>query len=127
MLIKMLEVIMQNYLHVGKFRFLLQRDSGYSLISKYGGEIEQGGFLHRACAKLNKIKTPSSLAGNEDSAFQQFDYFIPVYHKTKALAFALIGDLKTSPEMIDNDLTFIQTLVNVIVVALEKKKTRVSL
>ncbi len=122
MLIQMLEVIMQNYLHVGKFRFLLLRDGGCSLISKYGGDIEQAGLLHRACVKLNKIKIPSSLTGNADAVLQPFDYFIPVYHKNKALAFALIGDLNTSAEMIENDLAFIQTLVNVIVVALENKK-----
>jgi sigma-B regulation protein RsbU (phosphoserine phosphatase) len=121
-LIQMLEVIMQNYLHVGKFRFLIAKAGGYDLISKYGGSTQQANILQRACIKLNKIKTPEALTGQKDPVLQQFDYFIPVYHKNKALAFALIGDLDTSAEMISNDLTFIQTLVNVIVVALENKK-----
>jgi len=38
------------------------------------------------------------------------------------LAFALIGDFKTTPQLMGNDLNFIQTLTNVIVVALENKK-----
>src|ERR1700734_2114036 len=59
-LIQMLEVIMQNYLHIGKFRFLLEKDKGYSLISKYGGDIEQPSGLHHACIKLKKIKFPTS-------------------------------------------------------------------
>jgi len=121
-LIQMLEVIMQNYLHVGKFRFLLKKDGGYSLIAKYGGDNESAGVLHRACSKLNKIKWPESIASHQDPVLKQFAYFIPIYHKTKALAFVLIGDLNTSAEMIGNDLAFIQTLVNAIVVALENKK-----
>jgi sigma-B regulation protein RsbU (phosphoserine phosphatase) len=50
-----------------------------------------------------------------------YEYFIPIYHKNKALAYALIGEFNTSGEMLNNDLTFIQTLINVIVVALENK------
>jgi sigma-B regulation protein RsbU (phosphoserine phosphatase) len=38
------------------------------------------------------------------------------------LAFALIGDFNTSAEMVNNDLNFIQTVINVIIVALENKK-----
>jgi len=121
-LIQMLEVIMQNYLHIGKFRFLLEKDKGYSLISKYGGDIEQSSVLHHACNKLNKLRVPTSLAGHAHPVLKQYEYFIPIYHKTKALAFALIGDFNTSAEMVNNDLTFIQTLINVIVVALENKK-----
>jgi sigma-B regulation protein RsbU (phosphoserine phosphatase) len=38
------------------------------------------------------------------------------------LAFALIGNFNTSGEMLNNDLNFIQTMINVVVVALENKK-----
>jgi sigma-B regulation protein RsbU (phosphoserine phosphatase) len=121
-LIQMLEVIMQNYLHIGKFRFLIEKEGGFSCISKYGGTIEPVSVLNRACAKLNKIKSPASLANHEDSILQQYDYFIPIHHKKKILAYALIGDFITSDEMVNNDLNFIQTLINVIIVALENKK-----
>ena len=40
-LVQMLEVILQNYLQVGKFRFLIEKGKSYSCISKYGGEIFQ--------------------------------------------------------------------------------------
>jgi sigma-B regulation protein RsbU (phosphoserine phosphatase) len=39
-LIQMLEVILQSYLQIGKFRFLVEKDGVYSCISKYGGNIE---------------------------------------------------------------------------------------
>ncbi len=121
-LIQMLQVILKSYLQVGKLRFLIERDNGYTLLSKYGGDIEPVSKLHKACLKLNKFKVPTPLAGHEDELLKKYDYFIPIYHKKKALAFALIGDFNTSAELLNDDLNFIQTIINVIVVALENKK-----
>jgi len=121
-LIQMLEVIMQNYLQVGKLRFLIEHEGSFVCISSYGGEIENTKALHLACRKLNKIKLPAPISGHEDNLLKRYDFFIPIYQKSKALAYALIGDFNTSGEMLHNDLNFIQTLINVIVVALENKK-----
>ncbi|HEY4195610.1 MAG TPA: PP2C family protein-serine/threonine phosphatase [Mucilaginibacter sp.] len=121
-LIQMLEVIMQNYLQVGKLRFLIEHEGSFVCISSYGGEIESTKLLHQACKKLNKVRAPQPLAHHEDALLKKYDYFIPFHHKTKALAYALIGDFNTTDEMLNNDLNFIQTLINVIVVALENKK-----
>jgi len=121
-LIQMLEVILQNHLHVGRFRFLIEKDNKYACISRYGGEIEPTGVLSKACATLSKIRSPEPLAKSANVVLNKYNYFIPIYHKSKALAYALIGDFSTSGEMLSNDLNFIQTLVNVVVVALENKK-----
>ena len=121
-LIQMLEVIMQNYLQVGKLRFLIEHEGNFVCISSYGGEVESTKLLHQSCRKLNKIKLPAPIANHEDNLLKRYDYFIPIYQKSKALAYALIGDFNTNGEMLHNDLNFIQTLINVIVVALENKK-----
>jgi sigma-B regulation protein RsbU (phosphoserine phosphatase) len=121
-LIQMLEVILQNYLQVGMFRFLIEKENTYACISKYGGEIEQTSVLSRACLTLRKIKSPTPLTGSTDATLRKYDYFIPIYHKGKAVAFALVGEFSTTGEMLDNDLNFIQTMINVVVVALENKK-----
>jgi sigma-B regulation protein RsbU (phosphoserine phosphatase) len=121
-LIQMLEVILQNYLQVGKLRFLIEKDTKFACIAKYGGDIESSVVLARACKKLSKVKAPTAIAGHRDPVLKKYNYFIPVYHKSKALAYALIGDFNTSGEMLNNDLNFIQTLMNVIIVALENKK-----
>ncbi len=121
-LIQMLEVILQNYLQVGKLRFLIEKENKYVCISKYGGDMESAILLSKACGKLNKVKSPIAIADHEDALLRKYNYFIPIYHKSKALAYALIGDFNTSGEMLSNDLNFIQTLMNVIVVALENKK-----
>lgn len=120
-LIQMLEVIMQNYLQVGRLRFLIEHEGSFICISSYGGETESTKSLHNACKKL-KLKSAAPLTQYTDSLLKNYDYFIPFYHKSKPLAYALIGDFNTTDEMLNNDLNFIQTLINVIVVALENKK-----
>jgi sigma-B regulation protein RsbU (phosphoserine phosphatase) len=121
-LIQMLQVILKSYLQVGKLRFLIEREGSFVLLSKYGGDIEPIGSLHTACVKLSKVRWPEPLGNHEDMLLNKYDYFIPIYHKKKALAYALIGDFNTSSELLNNDLNFIQTVINVIVVALENKK-----
>lgn len=121
-LIQMLEVILQNYLKVGKLRFMVERSGSFVCISKFGGEFETNNVLHKSCTKLSKFRTPTNISEHTDPVLKTYNYFIPFYHKSKALAYALIGDFNTSGEMLSNDLNFIQTLINVIVVALENKK-----
>ena len=118
----MLEVIMQNYLQVGRLRFMIEHEGTFVCISSYGGEEESAKMLYQACRKLSKARALTSLANQDDSILKKYNYFIPFYQKTKAIAFALIGDFNTTDEMLSNDLNFIQTLINVIVVALENKK-----
>jgi sigma-B regulation protein RsbU (phosphoserine phosphatase) len=53
------------------------------------------------------------------------DIVIPVYHKDKAVAFVLIGDIEEEGEGVSpiiKHLRFIQTLSNIIVVAIENKR-----
>ena len=121
-LIQMLEVIMQNYLQVGRLRFLIEHEGTFVCISSYGGEEESPKTLYQACKKLSKAKSLTPLANHDDYLLKKYDYFIPFHQKSKAIAYALIGDFNTTEEMLSNDLNFIQTLINVIVVALENKR-----
>src|ERR1700759_2613075 len=63
-LIQMLEVILQNYLQIGRFRFLIEEEESFICISKYGGSYENISILHKACLTLGKFKAPTPLAGN---------------------------------------------------------------
>ena len=59
-------------------------------------------------------------------SLDKFDVIIPVYHKDKPLAFLVMGGIKD--QLLSNDrrsfvnLNFIQTLTNIIVVAIENKR-----
>jgi len=121
-LLGMLQVILKNYMQVGKLRFLVEQQGEFVCVSKYGGVFETVPVLYKACQLLKKIKTPMPLMGYTDTVLATYNYFIPIYHKTKPLAYALIGDFDDEGKLLENDLNFIQTLINVIVVALENKK-----
>jgi sigma-B regulation protein RsbU (phosphoserine phosphatase) len=53
--------------------------------------------------------------------FKEFNLAIPVFHKDRVLAYIFVGEDKKTPES-GIDTTFIQTLTNIIVVAVENKK-----
>lgn len=59
----------------------------------------------------------------ECECISEFQTIIPVIHKKKPLAFALIGDYSAQENELKNDLIpFVQTLTNIIIVAIENKK-----
>lgn len=57
---------------------------------------------------------------------EEFDLIIPVYHKEEPLAFILLGEMRLKTDMnkssIDNMIKFVQTITNIIVVAIENKR-----
>lgn len=59
-------------------------------------------------------------------ALEQFDLIIPVFHKDEPLAFILLGDMHLKTDMskssIDDMIKFVQTITNIIVVAIENKR-----
>src|SRR5476651_1127681 len=120
-LIEMMESILQSHLNVGKLRLLIEKDDNFICISKYGGHFETLPVLLSACSGIKK-KQPLPLANSEHELLKNYNYFIPFYEKGNALAYTLIGDFNPGPEMLDNDLAFIQTLVNSIIIALQNKK-----
>jgi sigma-B regulation protein RsbU (phosphoserine phosphatase) len=83
---------------------------------------------------INKIIIEEDLLGIEDitstsstgnSKLQVFDFIIPVYHETKAIAYILFGDVDEEGEGVSptiKHLHFIQTLTNIIFVAVENKR-----
>lgn len=121
-LIQMLEVICQNYLQIGRLRFLIESEGAYICIAKYGGKFEPTGELYKACKQFKKIQEPVHVNNSKNPVLLNYDYFIPIYLKNKPVAYALIGEFSSSEEMLSNDLNFIQTLINVVLVGLENKK-----
>ena len=74
---------------------------------------------------LLKFKEIEILSSSPDKRLAAFDVVVPVYHKSRPLAYLLLGDFdgeKIEVSPIIKHLTFIQTLTNVIVVAIENKR-----
>lgn len=121
-LFEMLEVILNVHLKIGKIRLLIRENEYFYCAARFGGEFENAKTLQQTCQVLGDFKNITSLKSNPDDLLSKYDYFVPVFHKEEFLAFVLIGDFDTGQELLNNDLNFIQTLINVIVVALENKK-----
>jgi len=70
-----------------------------------------------------QFKTTTSLANLENGAFSEFDRVVPVSHKDKTLAFVFIGGINEVGETTNGiNITMIQALSNIILVAIENKK-----
>lgn len=73
-------------------------------------------------SNINEIKVLSS---NKKEGLKPFDVVVPVFHKSKPLAYLLLGDFdgeKIEVSPIIKHLSFIQTLTNIIIVAVENKR-----
>ncbi len=121
-LCEMLEVILNVHLKIGKMRLLIKEEEHFYCVTRFGGTIESSKILQQTCLALQDMKNITSLSSNANPLLNKYAYFVPVFHKKDSLAFVLIGDFDTKPELINNDINFIQTLINIIVVALENKK-----
>jgi len=83
---------------------------------------------------INQIKIERDLSCHSEITYisndfpnhlRSFDFLIPVYHKNSVLAYILIGDLDEEMEGMSpaiKHLNFIQTISNIIIVAMENKR-----
>ncbi|MBU0694986.1 MAG: PP2C family protein-serine/threonine phosphatase [Bacteroidetes bacterium] len=120
-LIEMLEIIMKGNLKIRKFRLLIQNINEFYCVSNFGGELESFENFQEIAQELIPLKIPIETTHHPDKKISAYDYFIPFYHKDDPLAFVLVGDFKEA-KLIDNKVDYIQTLINVIIVAFENKK-----
>lgn len=121
-LLDIYQEILENRLKVGKL-VLFSFDTDWKCILKYGVDET---FNHLVFEKeLLDISEIETISYSKGSLSRRFEIVIPVYHKKTPLAFVLLGDIdETKLEMSTaiKHLPFIQTLTNVMVVAIENKK-----
>lgn len=113
---------MRNNLKVKKFRLLLLNIEEFHCVSNFGGELESFEDLQFIANELLPLKVPVNITHHQNPIINSFDYFIPVHHKDEALAFVLVGKFENDEKLLDNSVDYIQTLINVIIVAFENKK-----
>lgn len=121
-LLDIFESVLRNQLNIGKL-LLYNYDRGWNCLLKYGVDDE---FYRIDVEKeLIPITEISPLETANKELKRTFDIVIPVFHKDEPLAYVLVGDLseeklEISPTI--KHLPFIQTLTNIIIVAIENKK-----
>ena len=123
---KLLEIykyIIKEQLEITKLILLAHDNDGWQILQKYGhkGSIKEISVVR----DLGRIKDITVIESSSKTYLNSFDVVIPVFHKDMPLAYLLIGDLNENAEGISptvKHMNFIQTLTNIIVVAIENKR-----
>lgn len=121
-LFKIFQNVLKDKLKIGKLALFMKDESWYCAI-KYG--ISHRDFNVDIAEELLDLKEMTYVDPKAQPHFKPFDFIIPVFHKTRPLAFLLIGDIdaeaiEVSPAI--QHRPFIQTLTNIILVAIENKR-----
>lgn len=121
-LLDLYEDILENRLGVGKL-VLFSFDTEWKCLLKYG--ISEA-FNHiEFDPDLLKIQEIETIGFNKGELSKSFEIVIPVFHKKTPLAYVLLGDVnqeKLELSAAIKHLPYIQTLTNIIIVAIENKK-----
>ncbi len=121
-LLSLYQTILEERLGVGKLILFIHNEEWHCLL-KYGisNPTHQIGFD----SELLTIKEIETITFSKGGLSENFEIVIPVYHKTIPLAYVLLGDVnqeKLELSAAIKHLPFVQTLTNIIVVAIENKK-----
>lgn len=121
-LLKLYERIIRDDLGITRL-LLFERTTRWERIIAFGNNLDDASYdIERAFGTFSEIQViGSENVGNLGS----FDVAVPVYHQGKPLAFLLIGDIDEEEQRMSptvKHLNFIQTLTNLIVVALENRR-----
>jgi sigma-B regulation protein RsbU (phosphoserine phosphatase) len=123
-LLQLYEFILREQLDVARvLLFYKSGDEGWNCTLKFGYKGRAKDIMVQR--DLQHIKDITVIESSSKDSMEFFDVVIPVYHKTDALAFLLLGDededeLGVSPSI--THMPFIQTLTNIIIVAIENKR-----
>ena len=75
--------------------------------------LPSNAFTYREITAIDK---------NDTSVFQEFDLVVPIAQKSQVLAYVFLGNEQQDGETPRIDTVFVQTLTNIVIVAIENKK-----
>ncbi len=121
-LLDIYKYILRDQLGISRL-MLYNKGEEWSCILKYGSKAKSKDI--KVEEDLIRISEITVIESSSKNTLNSFDVVIPVFHKEQALAYLLIGDLdeeeiRISPTI--KHMPFIQTLTNIIVVAIENKR-----
>lgn len=117
------------------YEFILKEQLGFSKLILFNKQDEWNcllklGFKGKVKEidvqkELHRFKETTFIESSSSRILNEFDVVIPVYHKEKPLAYLLLNSLNPIDRLHEdalNNISFIQTLTNIIVVAIENKR-----
>lgn len=119
-LFRIYEFILRAQIAVRKLAVFI-KDEEFYCICKYG--LDENQDEQELLDELLKYNRLTFLEENTDPPLEGFDILIPVFHKERPLAYALLATPELNQfETLDEKIKFIQTITNIIVVAIENKR-----
>ncbi len=122
-LLETYEHILLDELKIGKVAVFAKTENWEVMLHSGSKKDEHLNIdVERDLSEHEEITSTSSTKNKNLSAY---DFIIPVYHDIKAIAYVLIGDVDEEKEGVSptiKHLRFIQTLTNIIFVAVENKR-----
>ena len=121
-LLKIFEDFLRNELNIGKLALFTYDNNKWICGLKYGVGSEHTEIdVEQHLLNINEITT---IQFSSETLTSSFEIVVPVFHKSNPLAYILLGDLEDKVELSPTikHLPFIQTLANIIFVAIENKK-----
>ena len=121
-LLRIYEYILHEQLDLTKF-LLIVNHHDWRIMLKVGYKGRLKGL--EINPHLMRFDDITVIESSHVEALNDFDVIIPVSHKDQKLAFLLVGDLKADSLRLKettNHMNFLQTLTNIIVVAIENKR-----
>ena len=121
-LLKLYERIIREDLGITRL-MLFEHTGKWERIIAFGNDLDSVVMdIDKAFGSYTEIQV---IGSESTGSLGAFDVAVPVYHRGKPLAFLLIGDIDEEEQRMSptvKHLNFIQTLTNLIVVALENRR-----
>ena len=118
-LFKIFEFILQAQIGIKKVALFAKEDN-WECVSHFGFRFNIG--IEEIKPILLKFKQQQSLHAAHHPFINQFEYIIPIKRKKEIIATILVDGVKGSGDSVDGNLGFIQTITNIIIVAIENKR-----
>jgi sigma-B regulation protein RsbU (phosphoserine phosphatase) len=121
-LIRIYEFILKEQLGFKRFVLFNRQDEWNCLLKKgIKGKVKDIDVQR----DLFRFKEITVIESSHSKILTEFDVIVPVFHKDKPLAYLLFSDIikdQTSPSESLENMSFVQTLTNIIVVAIENQR-----
>ena len=121
-LMQLFEFIVNEQLGYDKFLLFNKQDDWDCILRKgFKGRVNDFDIS----SELGRFKEITMIQSSQSKLLQEFDVIVPVFHKETALAYFLVKGVEYGGRHYSNELnymSFIQTLINIIVVAVENKR-----
>ena len=121
-LLEIYKQLLTKDLNIGKILVFMLEDTWKCLLRS--GDVGESYACINVESDLIPIQDISFITSSPNKTLNAFDIVIPVINKGKPIAFVIIGDIEEGEGVspIIKHLNFIQTLTNIIVVAIENMR-----